>query len=157
MGAPKPTSQFVWTPRCHPTPQVGSDPFFPSTPPDWPCSMGTDTSWITSVSPSSTTSSRASSTSTPPAKRQRPRSKTALVSHLPTALHHSCFSLSQSMSSSLSPPHGLLTASASHSQRQRSIVQRCPGNHGMALRGMVWCLFFRESPSPSFIGKEGNQ
>lgn len=83
--------------------QADSDSFSPPEPPDWPCSMGMDTSWITSASLSSTTSSRASSTSTPPAKHQRSCSETALVSRLPTALHHSFLSLSLSSCLHLSP------------------------------------------------------
>ena len=88
--------------RAPDPPKWALTPFSPPAPPDWPCSMGMDTSWITSASPSSTTSSRASSTSTPPAKRQRSCSETALVSRLPTALHHSFLSVSVRVS--ISPP-----------------------------------------------------
>lgn len=84
-------------------PKWALTPFSPPTPPDWPCSTGMDTLWITSASPSLTTSSRANSTSTPPAKHQRPCSETALVSRLPTALHHFSLSLSLSPCLHLSP------------------------------------------------------
>lgn len=93
-----------------------------------------DTLWITSASLSLTTSSRASSTSTPPAKHQRPCSRTALSSHVPTALHHTFLSLS--VSPSLSPSHGLslsaLTLCSAATSRDR---RHSP-------RGMVWSFFF---------------
>lgn len=90
-GSPQPASPFA---GASDPPQWALTPFSLPTPPDWPCSTGMDTLWITSASLSLTTSSRASSTSTPLAKCPRPCSEIALVSLLPTALHHSSLSLS---------------------------------------------------------------
>lgn len=116
---------------------------------DWPCSTGMDTLWITSASLSLTTSSRASSTSTPPAKHQRPCSRTALSSHVPTALHHTFLSLS--VSPSLSPSHGLslsaLTLCSAATSRDR---RHSP-------RGMVWSFFFMGTVLPIVYGEGGGQ
>lgn len=90
-----------------------------------------DTLWITSASLSSTTSSRASSTSTPPAKCQRPCSRTALSSHVSTALHHTFLSLS--VSPSLSPPHGLSLSAL----MLRSAATSRDWRHGPTGNGLV--------------------
>lgn len=113
-------------------------------PPDWPCSTGTDTSWITSASPSLTTSSRASSTSTPLAKCPRPRSETALVSRLPTALHHSFLSLSPCLH--LSP----------HAMASCPCLPLTPSTNTLLcsrVQGMVWSLS-GVLPCPVCMGRE---
>lgn len=132
-------------------PKWALTPFSPPTPPDWPCSTGMDTSWITSASPSLTTSSRANSTSTPPAKHQRPCSEAALVSRLPTALHHFFLSLSLSPCLHLSPhpmascPCLPLTPSAN--------APSCSNVQGTAAqpRGEWFGLFFRGTALPLLL------
>lgn len=128
--------------------------FSPPTLPDWPCSTGMGTLWITSASPSSTTSSRASSTSMPPAKHQRSCSETALVSRLPTALCHSSLSLSVCASISLPTPlpPARVCLSPPAPKLHRAAMSR-ESQHGPKENGFV--CFFREPPSPSHMGRKG--
>lgn len=95
-------------------------------------------SWITSASLSSTTSSRASSTSTPLAKCPRSCSETALVSRLPTALHHSFLSLSPCLH--LSP----------HPMASCPCLPLTPSTNTLLcshVQGMVWSLFLGCCPA----------
>lgn len=134
-GCPQPASPFAGAPD---PPKWALTPFSLPTPPDWPCSTGMDTLWITSASLSLTTSSRASSTSTPLAKCPRSCSKNS--PHVPPAYSSpSLSSLSQSVSPSPSPPHGLLPVPASHPQHQCSVVQPRPGNGLVSFSGVLPC------------------
>lgn len=115
--------------------------------------METDTLWITSASLSSTTSSRASSTSTPLAKRQRSCSETALVSRLPTALHHSFLSLSPCLHLS---PHPMASCSCLPLSPGAS-APSCSNVQGTAAqpRRERFGLFFQGTALPLICGEGG--